>query len=302
MDNKKSGRSRKEELDMANLQEFFLFPTHCLQKILFSQDGFEYCIKMGIFHHAYKMFQKDDFQVSNKEIMLIIREYKKDKPYFSNLSDDTRIWLGEWSQIAESEIMKWVFDDVPRDIRLFAAIRRSYSLFNLKYSTLSAITVMECMDDHSKLNWKKSLAWSEMSSIFEIRDNAEKSRKNERERILFCLLMGIASIISMRAEWKATNQNLMKARMFGFETVSELDKFMDSKTSPKWLKRLVEKYTTRRVFDGLKREILKRGWCKTIMGTPFRKTIVSIAKFPSEFDDEINEFLFKKYGKNDVHL
>lgn len=257
---------------------------------------------MGIFHHADKMFQKEDFRVSNKEILLIVREYEKDEPEFLILPEDTRYCFEELGLKTESEIMKSELDDVPKDIRFFAAVRRSFSLLKLKYETRRGCEIMKQSGDYSRLNWGNSFVSVNPSFIIRCKNYAEKSRKNERERILFCLLMGIASIIGMRREWVTTNHALMKARMFGFESVSEFNKFMDCKTSPKWLKNLIKKYITRRMFDGLLREIKKRGWCKTIEGTPFRCTIVSITKFRSEFDDEINEFFFKKYGKIGVHL
>lgn len=286
----------------AKLEEFFIFPTILLQKILASEDGFEFCVKIGIYHHAIKMMQKDDFEIGNKEILSILREYSKYTQDFQSLSSNSQYWLSKWFDELDSEIIQNGIANIPGEIQLFTAIRRTYALLNLTYSPSRAIAIMEYGHEYKNLNWKKSFVVTNTTFIFRCRDYAKKSRKNERERILFCFRMAIASIIGLRREWATTNQKLIKARMFGFESAKEYDKFLSSRYSPKWLKSLIEKYTTRRVFDGLVREILERGWCKTIEGTPYRCTIVSITKDFPEISNEVNLFFGKKMGKKNVHL
>lgn len=286
MDTKKAAEIAAQE-SATKLSNFLIFPTKLLQKILFSQDGYEECIKIALYHAAYKMYMKNTFRISAKEAISILREYQKEQDDFlSYFSDDAVFWLDKWvAEGDEAELIHAAEDielDPPGEINLFAAIRRVYFLLNLQKSTDRYVNIFLQKGIHNTLNWEKSFAITNTTFIFRCRDFAKKSRKNERERVLFCLMMGISSIIGIRREWAATNQAMIKARMFGFETIAEYNKFLACKTSPKWLKALVTKYTTRRIFDGLLKDIKERGWCKTIEGTKNRCTIISITK---EYDE-----------------
>lgn len=284
--------------------KFLLFPTTMLQKILLSQDGYEECIKIGILHTAIKIFSKYDFELCGEEILFICREYNQNKKMFAPFSYDSRRWLEDLIECEdEAYIVNCGAEDSPPDeVRLYAAIRKAFYLLDINKSVNHYIGVFTEFSNYIKLDWKKSFVAVNTTFIFRYRDYAEKSRKNERERILFCLQMGIAGIIGMRRDWATTNQALIKARMFGFESVKELEKFRAAKNSPRWLKALIEKYTTRRVFDGLINEIKERGWCKTIEGTPYRCTVISITKHFPKICNEVNEYFRQKMGKKDVHL
>ena len=132
--------------------------------------------------------------------------------------------------------------------------------------------------------------------LLNVRNNAEENKNNERERILFCLQMGISSIIGMRRDWCATTQDMMKARMFGFATFADMEKYIKAPYTVKWLKNIIAKYTTRRVFTGLLNTILERGWCKTIVGTPYRRTIISVTKEIDYLETDIREYFKRKPG------
>ncbi len=182
MDTKKAASQAAGE-HSTKVRNFFLFPTRLLQEILHSQDGFDKCINIAIFHSAITMMNKSTFQISGKEMISIYREYKKYKMAFSAFSSETHVWFNELIEEDDEASIIHLADDrdlsQPEEIDLYAAIRRAFSLLNLNSYIGVYMIVFRSKYSHDSLNWKKSLVPVNTTFINSCRAYALKSRKNE---------------------------------------------------------------------------------------------------------------------------
>lgn len=95
----------------------------------------------------------------------------------------------------------------------------------------------------------------------------------ERDRVRFVMLMAISSIVG-RKKFAATTKELIATRMFGEEAAQD-----------DGLKELYERYTTKRIFNGLKDELLAMGLIKCYHGHAGRVYVSPRYSFNEIVDD-----------------
>lgn len=118
--------------------------------------------------------------------------------------------------------------------------------------------------------------------------------KTERERAEFAMLLAISSIVGEK-EWAATTRNLIIARMFGAKDSDGLEDALKgcSQKEGKLLKEAFDKYTTRRIFESMRDELISKGLIKC--WAPYsHRVFVSISHKLEEIENDIKFFLRRK--------
>jgi hypothetical protein len=108
--------------------------------------------------------------------------------------------------------------------------------------------------------------------------------------------MGVLSIVGMGKKYAFTTLSLIKCRMFGFTSTTELKKALGLKKNQK-LKELYEHYTSRRHIDQLRNDLMRSGLIKVWMGYG-KGTIIATAHTWDDIKLELVEQLRKKQGKS----
>ncbi len=118
--------------------------------------------------------------------------------------------------------------------------------------------------------------------------------KTERDRMKLALLMGILSIIGMGKKYAFTTLSLIKCRMFGFTSTTELKKALALKKNNK-LKELYDHYTTYRQFEKLRNDLVESGLVKVWTGYG-KRTIIATAHSFDDIKKELADYIRKKQG------
>ena len=292
----------------AKVGNFIIFPVTCLQKICKCQEGFNFCLGMGILRYAYKKVKKGTDN-ENFTLLSCLRLYDEHALCFEWANSRIIEWLYDYYEGVPDynpyddsfmdDIKSPLCDNDKKLLTLFINVKWVVKSFGLNMDDSALNGIMSLFDSFLQLPENVPLCFVNPSFLIKVRDEAEKNRNNERERILFCLQMGISSIVGMKKEWCTTTQDMIKARMLGFAIPAYMEQCASSSYSPKWLKDVISKYTTRRRFTGLLDTIRDREWCKTIASTRHRCTIISVTKEIDFFERELREN-FKRKHKPDV--
>lgn len=118
--------------------------------------------------------------------------------------------------------------------------------------------------------------------------------KTERARAEFAMLLAISSIVGEKG-WAATTRNLIIARMFGAKDSDGLEDALKgcSQKEGKLLKEAFDKYTTRRIFESMRDNLISKGLIKC--WTPYsHRVFVSISHKLEEIENDIKFFLKRK--------
>lgn len=120
-----------------------------------------------------------------------------------------------------------------------------------------------------------------------------EKNKSERSRAELAMLLAIGSIQG-KAGWSATTRNLIIARMFGAKTHDGLSDVLKGSTKEgQQLREAFEKYTTRRVFDSMRNNLINKGVIKC--WAPYsHRVIVSTAHKLEEIENDVMIFLKRK--------
>ncbi len=118
--------------------------------------------------------------------------------------------------------------------------------------------------------------------------------RSERSRAELAMLLAIGSIQG-KAGWSATTRNLIAARMFGSKNTDGLEDALKGISSKegKQLKEAYDKYTTRRIFDSMRDNLINKGVIKC--WAPYsHRVIVSTAHKLEEIENDVLIFLKRK--------
>jgi hypothetical protein len=119
--------------------------------------------------------------------------------------------------------------------------------------------------------------------LMDLRDKC----RTEKDRVRVAMLLSISSIVGAK-RFAATTKKHIIYRMFGAKNDSELQNNLCDQS----LRACYEKYTTRKVFDKLRDELLIRNMLKCYHGHAGRLYVSNQFRF-FELVDEIAEFIQK---------
>ena len=118
--------------------------------------------------------------------------------------------------------------------------------------------------------------------------------KTERGRAELAMQLAINSITG-KQEWAGTTTGFIKARMFGAKKADELEQALHGNNAKetKQLKEAFETYTTRKRFDSMRDNLIKRGLVKCWV--PYAKRVfVSPTKKFEEIENDVLAFIKRK--------
>ena len=117
--------------------------------------------------------------------------------------------------------------------------------------------------------------------------------KSTDDRFKLAMLMGISSLIGNKRKWVATTKEMIMCRAFGCKNPKALQQL--TKSSKQAIE-LFEKYSTRRVFEKFRTQLLSEGLIETFFGYG-RRTYISITKPFDEIKVSIAMEIAKKQQK-----
>lgn len=267
MAQKKAPIGAQRELD-AKVGNFILFPLSFVKKICLGE------FQEPLFYGISKF--SEQFDISYCKALAGAARLLQKKPDTPLLCAQTKAHLNEILYLKEDAFWEneselkyaWIHeldDDERQEIDNLSMVHAALKSLNLTAGDNAALAL---------LNYH---AEDMGGPIVQVSPNwlldREKQSHIERECMLTALQLGIASIIGMKRKWAFATKDLMKCRMVGFPSQRAFESNEDAE-----MLRLYERYTSRRIFDSMLKELVKRGWSKTILGTPYRKSIISIYK------------------------
>ena len=117
--------------------------------------------------------------------------------------------------------------------------------------------------------------------------------KSTDDRFKLAILMGISSLIGSKRKWVATTKEMIMCRAFGCKNPKALQQLTKSS---KQASELFEKYSTRRIFEKFRTQLLSEGLIETFFGYG-RRTYISITKPFDEIKVSIAMEIAKKQQK-----
>ena len=276
-----------------------MIPVPMIKEVLAYSNGIDIILRYGLFHSA--MAQKVDSELFAPLRQLLYCYYRDEDaltPSLKNQLDDLvdaeelsidEDYHGFYGQefFPEEEInaLYAICEenmDFKNKIYEWYKIYLFYKLANL---VLNGESIASTISVANKYCEYKGAPYARIGLRFLI-DIANKCR-SEKDRARIAMLLSICSIVGKK-KFAATTKKQIVYRMFGAKNDVELEKNLNNKS----LKGCYVKYTTRKVFEKLRDELLMRNMLKCYHGHAGRVYVSNQFKF-ADLVDEIADFIKK---------
>lgn len=276
-----------------------MVPVPMIKEVLAKTNGIELILEYGLYHAARK--QKTYFESVTPLRQLMYCYYRDTealtpslKKRLDELVEEELLFIDEdyhgfnGTEFNPEEEMNALYSiceedtDFREEIWEWYDLLQFYKLVNLVLNGRAMaedISVVNRYDEYTG----EPYAMISPNFLIDLRDKC----RTEKDRVRVAMLLAICSIIGTK-RFAATTKKHIVSRMFGAKNDAELQKNLSDKS----LYSCYQKYTTRKVFDKLRDELLSKNMIKCYHGHAGRVYVSNQFRF-SELVDEIAEFIRK---------
>lgn len=265
---------------------FSLIPVPLIRRLYTSKNAYNEIISYGICDSAFRMFDDDEADLESACKHAIYCYFRKRDNLTSSITATMEFIEGEEDFLCtdrggdcfdtygniNSEMVEAFYsyatsnESLKNELLEWYKITKTLDMFRMSAKNINAL-----IDDWKGISASISSGTAfcpiSLNFIIDWRDHAN----NEEENARLAMLMGIASIIGMKKKYALTTKSFILARMFGCNTVKELELLTksDSKIMTSYMK-----YSSRRIYEKLRDSLLSSGRVKVFLGYG-KRTIVS---------------------------
>lgn len=281
-----------------------MIPVPMIKEVITHCNGIDIILRYGLYHSA--MLQKVDSELIVPLRQLLYCYYRDEDaltPFLKNQLDD----LVEEEELCIDEDYHGFYDKEffpEEEINTLYAIceenedfkdkiyewYKTYQFYQLANLVLSGKSIDETISVASKYGEYDGEPYARIGLRFLI--DLNKRFTTEKDRVRVAMLLSICSIVGTK-KFAATTKKHIIFRMFGAKNSTELEKNLSNKS----LNSCYHKYTTRKVFEKLRDELLMKNMLKCYHGHAGRLYVSNQYNF-TDLVDEIADFIKKSTHSN----
>ena len=254
---------------------FVMIPLPMIKVLFQTPNAFEKILSTGIYKSAFRqriagedrpLMQMVYCWYAKKECLTAsirekLEELLKQDVWFDD--DCYRGFDTNGNFTAGVELYNGLFDYVKKDNDFFKAIEEWYAIY--QFNGLIGFSqggeqitrIIERADTELAKDNTQPYALVNPNTFF----YHAKTHTKERERARLAMGMAISTIVGSK-EFAATSKSQIAMRMFGCKNDEELEKTLQDHS----LKECYDRYTTRKIFDRLRDDLLEKGYIKCYHG------------------------------------
>ena len=283
---------------MTRTKCFILVPVPMIKELMTRTDGINVILMYGLYHSARKQkttagepfrqllycyFRETDVLTPSLKLQLdnFVDEGK--------ISDDIGCAFGSYgsefspeTEVEELSLLCKENLELQNEILEWYKIVQFYKLSNLALNGNAIAATISCAKKFGEFQGEP-YAMISPNLMIDLRDKGQA----EKDRVRMAMLLAICSIVGTKRFAATTKKQIIK-RMFGAKNDDELSNNLLNKS----LNSCFSKYTTRKVFDKIRDELLAKNLLKCYHGHAGRIYISNKFSF-SELLDEIVDFIRK---------